>query len=128
MQATSRMTDPLTSHAAATTAERTGQAQRQRDTCLNQVRSRPGLTAAEIAGFAGLERHVPSRRLPELRRAGLVTNGETRTCAVMGSRAMTWEPQELASKQAPPLPKLLGEWYERRGFFRGPIYPVRRDD
>ena len=46
MIATSRMTDPLTSHIAAGDHERTGQAQRQRDTCLDLVRRRPGLTAA----------------------------------------------------------------------------------
>ena len=49
-------------------------------------------TAAEIAEAAGLERHVPSRRLPELRQAGQVKNGEERVCAITGNPSMTWFP------------------------------------
>ena len=50
----------------------------------------PGQTAAEIAAATGLERHVPSRRLPELREARCVTNGEVRPCRVAGRNSMTW--------------------------------------
>lgn len=51
-----------------------------------------GLTAAEIAERTGLERHAPSRRLPELRQAGAVRNGEIRVCTVRGRRSLTWFP------------------------------------
>jgi hypothetical protein len=60
--------------------------------CLAQVTRHPGLTAAEIALGTGLERHAPSRRLPELRDAGLVINGPIRLCAVKGRRSLTWIP------------------------------------
>lgn len=92
--AKARSTDPDTSHQAAQRVERTGTAHDQRSICLRIVTSAPGLTAAEIAQRAGLERHVPSRRLPELRDAGLVRNGEARLCAVMGTKAMTWWAKE----------------------------------
>ena len=87
-----RSTDPATSHEAALEAERSGRAGNQRTACLTQVQARPGLTAAEIAAATGLERHVPSRRLPELRESGLVENRETRLCRVTGRNSLTWHP------------------------------------
>jgi CRP-like cAMP-binding protein len=64
----------------------------QRHRCLLEVWKRPGRTAAEVARAAGLRRHAPSRRLPDLRRNGLVRNGERRACAVTGNPCMTWFP------------------------------------
>jgi len=90
--ARARSTDPSTSHDAAREAESSGRAAGQRLICLGQVLRVPGLTAAEIAVRTGLERHVPSRRLPELREQGLVRNGGERTCGETGRRSMTWEP------------------------------------
>lgn len=87
-----RLTDNMTSWEAADGVERSGRAGRQRERCLHVVRHRPGLTAAEIAVVTGLERHVPSRRLPELRTAKLVENREDRVCRVKGRRSMTWWP------------------------------------
>jgi CRP-like cAMP-binding protein len=87
-----RSTDPSTSHDAAREAESSGRAAGQRLICLRQVRSVPGLTAAEIAARTGLERHVPSRRLPELREEGYVGNGSERACGETGRRSMTWNP------------------------------------
>lgn len=92
MVARARSTDPATSHQAARTVERSGTAGSQRIMCLAAVRVRPGLTAAEIAWETGLERHIPSRRLPELRDGGLVVNGPSRICTVMGTPSMTWVP------------------------------------
>lgn len=40
----------------------------------------------------GLERHVTSRRPPELRDAGLVENREVRVCLVTRRNSMTWYP------------------------------------
>lgn len=90
--ARSRNTDPRTSFAAALAVEASGGADTQRRRCLQIVRYRPGLTAAEVAELAGLERHVPSRRLPELREACLVSNGPARMCRVMRRRSLTWWP------------------------------------
>jgi hypothetical protein len=91
-KAAARATDPATSFEAARKVERSGAASAQRAKCEEIVNSHPGLTAAEVADVAGFERHVPSRRLPELRAAGKVRNGEQRACKVMGSTAMTWWP------------------------------------
>lgn len=90
--ARARNTDPFTSHEAAREAEASGCASGQRHTCFEDVMNRPGQTAAEIAVATGLERHVPSRRLPELRDAGLVENREVRVCRITGRNSMTWYP------------------------------------
>lgn len=90
IMARARKTDPVTSHQAAREAETSGRAATHRAICLEKVKQNPGLTAAEIAAATGLERHVPSRRLPELRAAGLVVNGEARPCFVTGRDSMTW--------------------------------------
>ena len=45
-----------------------------------------------IAIACGLERHVPSRRLPELRDQGMIVNGESRICDATGRLSMTWHP------------------------------------
>lgn len=91
-RAKARATDPATSHIAAEEIEVSGKASTQRRACLVMVRREPGLTSAEIAKELGWERHVPARRLPELRESGLVKNGITRKCSVMGTLMMTWEP------------------------------------
>lgn len=92
-----RHTDPSTSHAAAAAAERRGVAAAHRLLCLAAVTRGPGLTAAEIAERVGLERHKPSRRLPELRDDGLVVNGPPRLCSVQGRLSITWVPTEAQS-------------------------------
>lgn len=92
-----RTTDPITSHQAARDAERRGVAAAHRLLCLAAVRREPGLTAAEIATRVGLERHKPSRRLPELRDDGLVINGPSRLCSVQGRPSITWIPTEARS-------------------------------
>ena len=106
--ATARRDDPVTSHEAATTIEASGTAQARRELCLGLVRRSPGMTAAESANERGLDRHEPSRRLPELRHAGLVANGEARECQVVGSRSMTWLPVlavHESSSEGPTLPR-----------------------
>lgn len=64
----------------------------QRHLCLLEVWKSPGRTAAEIAQAARLKRHVPSRRLPELRLAGRVKNGPIRLCSVTGNPSLVWFP------------------------------------
>lgn len=91
MWAKARRGDPETSHQAAREMEDSGRAHGQRALCLEEVKRRPGQTAAEIAAALGLERHVPSRRLPELRAAGLIRNGPARECRVMRRSSLTWE-------------------------------------
>jgi hypothetical protein len=92
MHALSRTNDPSTSYEAADRVESSGRAASHRHLCWMEVWKKPGSTAAEIAEAAGLERHVPSRRLPELRDAGQVVNGPQRKCSVTGNPSMTWLP------------------------------------
>ena len=86
----SRRDDPKTSKIAGENIEASGQAEGQRQKCFWAVRNWPGMTAAEIAIKTNLERHVPSRRLPELRQAGLVINGAVRKCGIQKTFSMTW--------------------------------------
>jgi len=94
--ARARSNDPATSHAAACEIERSGRANAQRSACLAEVQKNPGKTAAEIAAAIGLERHAPSRRLPELRGAGKIKNGDARACGVTGRMSITWLPVQEA--------------------------------
>ena len=88
--AAARASDPATSHQAAATVETNGNAAFQRQLVLDAVRANPGSTSAEIAMMAGIDRHAAARRLPELRRAGILANGENRVCRVCGLSSMTW--------------------------------------
>lgn len=92
--ASARRSDPATSLEAAKAAEEGGRAQTDREACLSAVCLAPGLTAGEIATRLGLERHIPSRRLPELRAQGKVENGPARLCRVLDTKAMTWNPAQ----------------------------------
>jgi len=94
--ARARNSDPFTSHRAACEAEASGRAGAQRQLCLDEVLRSPGKTAAEIAVAVDLERHAPSRRLPELRDAGLVKNGPARICSITGRMSITWLPAKEA--------------------------------
>ncbi len=96
MTARARSRDPITSHIAAQESETSGRATSQRQICLIEVWKQPGRTAAEIAVTAGMQRHVPSRRLPELRASGQVVNGPERECNVTGHLSMTWYPVQEA--------------------------------
>lgn len=97
VQARSRLTDPDTSREAAARIERSGVASDQRAQCLAQIERVPGMTAAEVAVALRMERHAPSRRLPELRAAGRVINGEPRICTVQNARSLTWFPTKKES-------------------------------
>jgi CRP-like cAMP-binding protein len=90
LRAASRATDPATSRQAAVTVEANGNAAFHRQLVLDAVRANPGSTSAEIAMMAGIDRHAAARRLPELRRAGILANGENRVCRVCGLSSMTW--------------------------------------
>ncbi|HOJ76372.1 MAG TPA: winged helix-turn-helix domain-containing protein [Phycisphaerae bacterium] len=84
-----RNTDPPTSALAGRQAEASGSVRRHRALCFQAVMQTPGLTAREIEDRLGIKAH---KRLPELRHAGLVRNGKSRTCSVSGRLALTWNP------------------------------------
>jgi hypothetical protein len=100
--ARARRTDSDTSHLAADDVEAIGSAQRHRVRCLLAVMMVPGSTAAEIARLTDLERHIPSRRLPELRDRDvpIVRNGEPRVCRVTHRMSLTWWPVESEARNA----------------------------
>jgi CRP-like cAMP-binding protein len=89
-----RATDPDTSHIAA--AEHTASGKRGTIFAIVVVlvRARPGHTSAELARYTDLTRHEVARRLPEGETAGAIRKGEKRRCAVNGTLAMTWWPQQ----------------------------------
>jgi len=89
-----RRTDPFTSQLRALAAKHGGKTQIQRLRCLVAVLLHPGLTGAELAVSTGMERHAPSRRLPELREKGQVCNGPSRRCSVTGRLSLVWLPAE----------------------------------
>ena len=88
--ARARQSDPISSHMAAQIVESCGAADTQRANVLEYVREHPGQTSAEIAAGMGEQRHMPARRLPELRTAQLVRNGDVRMCAVSRRNGLTW--------------------------------------
>ena len=101
MEAHTRRDDPQTSHDAAALAERTT-AKPQREILKEFVLERPGHTHAEIAAAVGLKASAAHKRLPELRKAGLISNGQPRLCSISGTKMMTWikplpDPQEKLS-------------------------------
>lgn len=91
-----RKTDPLSSHEAAERVTASGKRQKQADVFLAVVQNHPGLTSAEIAKVAGYDRYAPARRLPELQRLGLITQGLQRACSADPRHgiAVTWWPKE----------------------------------
>ena len=88
--ARARNTDPATSHEAAAQVERSGSAEVDRVRALQAVHQWPGSTSAELADRIGMDRHAIARRLPELREAGKVENGDKRACCIKGTAQMTW--------------------------------------
>jgi hypothetical protein len=92
MHTLARRNDPITSHQAAEEVEASSRAATQRQACLLEVWKKPGQTAAEIAIATDLQRHVPSRRLPELRKARQIKTGPVRRCTITGNPSMTWLP------------------------------------
>lgn len=95
-----RRTDPDTSKLAAIAITESGDRAAQQKHILALVESSPGLTSAELAHKFHLDRYIPARRLPELRKAGLVVNGEKRICRRTRSKAMTWFPVIQSSRVA----------------------------
>lgn len=87
-----RRDDPGTSHDAGRMIEKTGAARRHRDEVLAKVRLLPGRTSAELEDFLGWPRYRAGKRLPELRRAGLIRNGTPRKCTVTNITSQTWYP------------------------------------
>ncbi|MCK4547677.1 MAG: winged helix-turn-helix domain-containing protein [Candidatus Eisenbacteria sp.] len=99
-----RRTDHITSHLASEEEEASGRKDKQRLLCLLFVEQHPGLTSGEYAEIHGVNRHMPARRLPDVRSDGYVRNGVSRRCRVSGRKCMTWYPTAVAGREQIGLP------------------------
>jgi len=64
--------------------------QRQRDHILGMVKYKPGMTAREIELLTGIR--GTHKRLPELRKLGLVESTGQKICSVSKQLVMVWKP------------------------------------
>lgn len=103
-----RTFDQPTARQAAVAMVKSGQRALLQKRVLTVVQTHPGLTSRELAKAIAAKYAVSEligydmahKRLPELRKHGLVANGERRACAVTGMNAMTW----VALTQEVPTP------------------------
>lgn len=86
----SRRSDPATSRLAASETVESGRLGVQKAAVLAALREHTGSTSAELAQRSGLDRYLVARRLPDLRRDGLVVAGQARHCMASGRLAVTW--------------------------------------
>ena len=85
-----RRDDPETSIGAIERFHESGKRKTQCDLLLEAIRRREGMTAAEIGAEVGLTQVQANRRLPDLMNDGLVRQGETRPCLIIGNPCVTW--------------------------------------
>jgi hypothetical protein len=90
MEPASRDRDPVSSNRAAEAIKQSGVGGKQRLAVYMALRQHQGCTSAELAEHMGADRYCPSRRLPELARAGWVCRGRRRRCKVSGVVCKTW--------------------------------------
>ena len=88
----SRATDPGTSYAAERAITRSGRRRRQMLEAAAAVEKHPGLTSADLAVAAGMDRHALGKRLPEALTAGMVKTGAPTKSASTDRRGVTWWP------------------------------------
>ncbi len=90
-QPLARTSDPATSKAAAKVLTRSGQRDSSKAKVLAQLRQAgTALTSAELASRSGIPHPTVHKRLPDLRRDGLVGNGPARKCGITGRQSLTW--------------------------------------
>tara|TARA_R110000824_G_scaffold122386_1_gene279423 strand:- start:2247 stop:2579 length:333 start_codon:yes stop_codon:yes gene_type:complete len=85
-----RKTDPETSHRAAAGMVASGKLSSQRKVMLKCVIENPDLTGAEMEMLDGVDRGMPSRRLIELVRAGLIEVSGKRPSRTNGNVMQTY--------------------------------------
>jgi len=111
MEPLSRNHDPLPSYQAADGLKQTGIGGRQRFAVYQALRKNQGVTSAELSRIMDCDRYTPSRRLPELARAGWICRGSRRRCRVSHIACETWW--------------IVRPWAESRK--SGSLVPTRRD-
>lgn len=108
----SRATDPSSSDRAAERLRRSGVGGQQRLQVYHALRAHQGVTSAELSRIMECDRYLPSRRLPELARAGWVCRGARRKCSVSGIVCETWwitRPWAEGHKSGAPVPSRAGQ-------------------
>ena len=94
-----RKTDPVTLVEAGEKVRRSGKVARQKAAVLEALRRRPNSTSAELTWFMALDdRHICSRRLPDLEADGLAERLPPRICGVTGSRCITWRAKDPGAR------------------------------
>ena len=88
-----RNSDPMTSHMAAKELTESGDREKQIRATVAAVRRNPGLTSADLASVAGLDRYAVGRRLSEAQTGGMVTTGEKARSKTTGRLGVTWWPK-----------------------------------
>ncbi len=111
-----RGSDPVTSHIAAETVQKTGTRSRQKNRVLQLVHRYPGRTACELAAHSELDssrhaedpldRYQINRRTADLEAENLICKGQARKSRVNGHLALTWHPV-LPVPAAPKEPTLF---------------------
>lgn len=82
--------NPLTSYLAADQLARSGRHKNIKKAVLAALRAHDGSTSGELGQYLGRDWLYAARRLPELQRDGLVRKGQSRLCALKGTRCVTW--------------------------------------
>jgi len=91
-----RAFDPETSHLAGERLKESGKWQSQKQMVLAWMREHrivdaaSSLTSNELARLSGIRHPTCHKRLPDLRKDGLVTTAVQRECQVTGEQAWTW--------------------------------------
>ena len=110
--------DPVTSHAAAADLTTSGVRAARKAAVLDFLRRQAHpITSFELARGMGIDRHDAAKRLPDLRRDGLVVNGAARACKITGRPALTWraasvEIQQIAESTTVALSCRCGETFQ----------------
>lgn len=88
--ALARVNDPSTSKQAAAGHVASGNHARGKAAVLAALRMYDNSTAKELAQYSGLPYETVHKRLPDLRKDGVVRNGEAVFCNVSGLRSQQW--------------------------------------
>jgi hypothetical protein len=104
-----RKEDPGTSHIAADRLKESGKWGTQKMQVLAWMRNHwivdadTSLTANELAQESGIRHPVCHKRLPDLRKDGLVCMAMQRECRVTGEQAWTWRVTSEEEREAQPV-------------------------
>lgn len=86
--------DPVTSHIAESKHTKSGKRRTQAEQVLVALKQHPGSTAGELSRDSGLNYHMISRRLTDLRVNKLAQIVGIRQCATGRGPCQVWNPME----------------------------------